>query len=216
MLTYITVPVGPFQENCRFLINGDNMNALICDPGDNARELYMLAEKYHLNVKAIILTHGHHDHCGGAAELAELLHVPVWGPHRDDEYWLHNLDMQASMFGLETRPPLTPQRYFNDGESVDIEGIGEPMLVLHCPGHTPGQVCYYFAASKLLLSGDVLFAGSVGRSDFPQGDPEQLIRSIRDKLLILPDDTKVLPGHGGESTIGREKAGNPYVNGYFD
>lgn len=215
MLKYITIPVGAFQENCRFIINEDNLCTLICDPGDNARELYMLTEKYGLKVKAIILTHGHLDHCGGAADLAALLNVPVLGPHKADEYWLQNLSMQASMFGLDDRPPLTPSRYFNDGEKVEIEGMAEPMLVIHCPGHTPGQVCYYFRESGLLLSGDVLFAGSVGRSDFPQGDPEQLISSIRTKLLILPDETKVLPGHGGESTIGDEREGNPYINGYF-
>ncbi len=215
MLTYVTVPVGAFCENCRIIINQATQKAVVCDPGANARDLYLLISRYKLKVTAIILTHGHLDHCGGAAELAELLSVQVVGPHADDEYWLHNLDLQARMFGLASRPPLTPARYLKDGEKLDL-GLGEEILVLHCPGHTPGQVCYYFGKSGFVLSGDVLFAGSLGRSDFPQGDPEKLMESIRNKLLVLPDDTKVLSGHGEETTIGIERRSNPYINGYFD
>jgi glyoxylase-like metal-dependent hydrolase (beta-lactamase superfamily II) len=210
MLTYASLTVGAFQVNCRFITSKETKRCVICDPGDNAAVIINHARKNNLDPAAVILTHGHLDHCGAAVEVADALKIPVIGPHRNDELWLSNLDKQAKMFGLESKPALVPDRYLNDGEILDLD-IGEKILVLHCPGHTPGQVCYYFRESGFLLSGDVLFAGSVGRSDFPGGDHDDLINSIKNKILILPDDTAVLPGHGPDTTVGEEKNRNPYL-----
>ncbi len=210
MLTYANLIVGSFQVNCRIISNRETGRCVICDPGDNADKITGHIRNNRLVPTAVILTHGHLDHCGAAAEVAEAFKIPVVGPHRDDREWLRNLDRQARMFGLETRPALESDRYVTDGEKLDLE-LGETILVLHCPGHTPGQVCYYFRESGFLLSGDVLFAGSVGRSDFPGGNHSDLINSIRNRILILPDSTAVLPGHGPDSTVGEERNTNPYL-----
>ncbi len=214
MLRYVTAPVGAFMENCRFVFNPETRAAAVCDPGDDARDLYRLLEGHKLKATCVILTHGHLDHCGAARELADLLGVKIIGPHRDDGYWLMNLELQAAMFGLDPRGPLVPDRYLADGESVDL-GLGENAKALHCPGHTPGQICYYFEQSGLLLSGDVLFAGSIGRTDLPQGNYEELMKSIKEKLAVLPGNTRVLPGHGPETDMATEQAENPFLRGGF-
>jgi hydroxyacylglutathione hydrolase len=214
MLNVFTYTQTPFAQNCRIVFDDKTKNCIICDPGSasDATFIYNEISKYNLNAQAILLTHGHHDHCGGAQELAKLLNVPILGPQIKDKFWLDNFHEQANMFGLAQSAAPEITRFLNDNEELDLK-LSETIKVLHCPGHTPGQVCFYAEKSKLLLSGDVLFAGSVGRSDFPQGDPDELLTSIREKLLTLPEDTKVLPGHGPDTTIYREKFTNPFLIG---
>lgn len=210
MLNYITYQQTAFAQNCRIVFNAESKNAIICDPGDNAPFLYGEIQKLNLNATAILLTHGHLDHCGAAADLSRLLNVDVIGPQAEDSIWLDHLIEQSKMFGLPMTDNLKVDRFLNDGEELDLS-LGEIFKVSHCPGHTPGHVCYYATKSNFVLSGDVLFAGSVGRSDFPHGDPQTLINSINNKLLILPGNTIVLPGHGPDTTIDREKSSNPFL-----
>ena len=191
MLTILTYEVTAFYQKCRLIFDATTKNAVITDPGAEANLLYKEVEKLGLHIQAILLTHGHLDHAGAARELS-------------------NMNQQAQMFGLSPADNVIPDRWLNDGDKLNLN-LGEEIEVLHCPGHTPGHVCFYFATSGFVVSGDVLFAGSVGRSDFPFGDPEELITSIKSKLLTLPDKTKVLPGHGSDTTIAREKMFNPYL-----
>lgn len=210
MLTYITYQQTAFAQNCRIIFNAETNRAVICDPGDNAPFLYGEIQKLNLKPTAIIITHGHLDHCGAAADLARLLNVDIIGPQKEDSVWLDHLIEQSRMFGLPMADNLKVDRFLEDGEELDL-GLGELFKVFHCPGHTPGSVCYYAEKSCFILSGDVLFAGSVGRSDFPHGDPQALISSIKSKLLTLPATTLVLPGHGPETTIEREKSTNQFL-----
>lgn len=210
MLTILTYEVTAFYQKCRLIFDATTKNAVITDPGAEANLLYKEVEKLGLHIQAILLTHGHLDHAGAARELASLFNCPLIGPHKADEVWLSNMNQQAQMFDLSPADNVIPDRWLNDGDKLNLN-LGEEIEVLHCPGHTPGHVCFYFATSGFVVSGDVLFAGSVGRSDFPFGDPEELITSIKSKLLTLPDKTKVLPGHGSDTTIAREKMFNPYL-----
>lgn len=157
----------------------------------------------------ILLTHGHLDHVGAAAELAQHYGVPVFGPEKEDEFWLQGLPAQSRMFGLEECQPLTPDRWLNEGDTISIGNV--TLQVLHCHGHTPGHVVFFDDRAKLLISGDVIFKGGVGRSDFPRGDHNQLISSIKDKLLPLGDDVIFIPGHGPLSTLGYERLHNPFL-----
>ena len=214
MLKVFTYQQTPFRQNCRIIFNHETLNAIVCDMGsaEDAPFIYKECEKYNFKVKAILLTHGHIDHCGGADNLAELLHVPIVGPHKADEVWLNKMDEQAKMFrlsGVSTRTPNI-SHFVTDNEKIDF-ALGEEILCIHCPGHTPGHMCYYMMESKMLLAGDVLFAGSVGRCDFTFGDPEALLHSIKNKLFMLPDETQVLTGHGPDTTIMRERMSNPYL-----
>lgn len=210
MLQYNSLTVGAFQVNCRFIFNPETKNCVICDPGDDADRIMAFVSSRGLNVTAVLLTHGHLDHCGAAATVAEHYKTGITGPSREDSMWLDILPRQAVMFGLPSCPPLTPDRWLTGGEKLDL-GLGEEAEVLHCPGHTPGHVCFHFPLSGILLSGDVLFAGSVGRSDFPGGNHEDLISSIRNLIMTLPDSTAVLPGHGPDTTVGTEREQNPYL-----
>jgi len=157
----------------------------------------------------LLLTHGHLDHVGAAAEIAARLGIPIEGPHHADDYWLKALPQQCAMFGFPRTEALTPARWLADGVTVSV---GEVVLeVLQCPGHTPGHVVFYHRGSKTAFVGDVLFAGSIGRTDFPGGDSDALIDSIRNRLFPLGDDVSFIPGHGPDSTFGRERRMNPYV-----
>jgi glyoxylase-like metal-dependent hydrolase (beta-lactamase superfamily II) len=171
----------------------------------------LLAEVARLGVtlKAIWLTHAHIDHAGGVGELANRLSLPIVGPHPGDQFWIDGLPQQSQMFGFPLAQDFTPTRWLADGDTVTIGHC--TLAVRHCPGHTPGHVVFHSATAQRVFVGDVLFAGSIGRTDFPQGNHEQLLSSIRERLWPMGDETVFIPGHGPESTLGRERRTNPYV-----
>jgi glyoxylase-like metal-dependent hydrolase (beta-lactamase superfamily II) len=208
-LKVAVVPVTPFQQNASIIWCTATMQAAIVDPGGDVPRLIEAVKKLAVTPVAIWLTHGHIDHAGGAAELAEALELPIIGPHRDDQFLMDNLEAQGTMFGIDGARPVTPGRYLSDGDTVTLGEL--TFAIAHVPGHSPGSVTFYHAPSLFLLAGDTLFQGSIGRTDFPYGDHAQFIRSIKAKLMILPDEVTFLPGHGPASTIGAERAGNPYI-----
>ena len=208
---YLTVPVTPFQQNCSIVWCEATKRAAVIDPGGDLPELLRQVERLGVTLEQIWLTHGHIDHAGGAGELARRLQLPVIGPHEGDRYWLDGLPRQALQFGFAPAEPFTPTRWLVDGDRVQV---GECELVVrHCPGHTPGHVVFHSAQARRAFVGDVLFAGSIGRTDFPGGDHATLIASITQRLWPMGDDTVFIPGHGPESTFGRERRTNPFVGG---
>ncbi|OHX13412.1 MBL fold metallo-hydrolase [Chromobacterium sphagni] len=208
-LKYHVIPVTPFAQNCSVLWCSVSRQAAVIDAGGDIERIRAWVDSQGLTVQKLLLTHGHIDHAGGAARLAEQLGVKIEGPERSESFWLDQLPTQGKMFGFPRSEPLTPDRWLEEGDTVTV---GEETLqVIHCPGHTPGHVVFYSAAAGLLVAGDVLFQGSIGRTDFPMGNHQQLVDAIQQKLFMLPDATTVLPGHGPLTTIGAEKRGNPYV-----
>jgi glyoxylase-like metal-dependent hydrolase (beta-lactamase superfamily II) len=205
----VIIPVTPFQQNCTLLWCEATKRAVVIDPGGDVADIERTIADSGVTVEKIWLTHGHVDHVGGAAELKAKLNVPIEGPHRDDLHLLQNVVVTARMFGMEGVANVTPDRFLDEGDTVEIGEL--TFEVLHCPGHSPGSVAFINAAQRLAISGDVLFAGSVGRTDLPGGDQAQLLKSIRDKLLPLADDVTVLCGHGPFTTIGRERSTNPFL-----
>lgn len=210
-LKVMIVPVTPFAQNCTVLWDEDVRRATVIDPGGDVPRLRAALVDAGLQVERILLTHGHVDHAGGAAELAEALGVEVWGPHPGDADLLAALVEQARRFGLAAARPVQPQRWLSEGETVAI--AGKPFTVLHCPGHTPGHVVFVAAEPRLAVVGDVLFRGSIGRTDFPYGDHDALVTSIREKLFPLGDEIRFLCGHGPGGTFGEERMSNPFVSG---
>lgn len=212
-MRYRIVPVTPFDQNCTLLWCENTRQAAVVDPGgDIDRILAALAEEG-LTLALILVTHGHIDHAGAAAALAERTGVPIEGPHPEDRFWIDGMSQQSRMFGFPDGRPFVPTRWLNDGDTVSF---GEVTLqVLHCPGHTPGHVVFYDPAGKLLQVGDVLFQGSIGRTDFPRGDHATLIASIQGKLFPLGDDVAFIPGHGPMSTLGEERRYNPFLSGRY-
>lgn len=208
MNTFI-LPVTPFEQNCSLIWEPATRRAAVVDPGGDVDEILAEIAARDLQVEKILLTHGHIDHVGGTAELARRLGVPVEGPQREEAFWLEQLPEQCRMFGFPDTPALRPDRWLEDGDTVTVGGM--TLDVLHTPGHTPGHVCFIHRPSKLALVGDVLFAGSIGRTDFPRGDHGALIRAIRGKLFPLGDDFSFIPGHGPTSTFGEERCNNPFV-----
>ncbi|RMD01849.1 MBL fold metallo-hydrolase [Aquitalea palustris] len=208
-LQYHLIPVTPFAQNCSVLWCSVTREAAIVDAGGDISRIRAWIEQQGLTVSKLLLTHGHIDHAGGAGELAAQLGVQIEGPEQSESFWLDQLPNQGRMFGFPSSPALTPERWLNEGDSVSIGQ--ETLQVIHCPGHTPGHVVFYSAAASLLVAGDVLFQGSIGRTDFPMGNHQQLIDAIQQKLFLLPDDTVVIPGHGPLTTIGDEKRHNPFV-----
>jgi glyoxylase-like metal-dependent hydrolase (beta-lactamase superfamily II) len=207
------IPVTAFAQNCSVVWCEQTRRGAVIDPGGDLDHIARVVEREQLTVERVLLTHGHLDHVGAAAALAERYAVPIEGPHRADAFWLDALRDQAAMFGLPPSKPCVPDRWLNDGDTVAFGD--ERLAVLHCPGHTPGHVVFHHAGAQLAFVGDVLFAGSIGRTDFPGGDFGQLIRSIREKLFPLGDAVRFVPGHGPESTFGEERHTNPFIAGRY-
>ncbi|MEC5320270.1 MBL fold metallo-hydrolase [Brenneria populi subsp. brevivirga] len=208
-MKYQIVPVTAFSQNCTLLWCEKTNEAAIVDPGGEAEKIKQAVSQAGIAVKQILLTHGHLDHVGAAAELAEYYQVPILGPQAEDAFWLDGLPAQSRMFGLGDCQPLKPTRWLKEGDEVKVGEV--TLAVFHCPGHTPGHIVFFDAASRLAQVGDVIFNGGVGRSDFPQGDHQALIASIRNKLLPLGDDVTFIPGHGPISTFGQERKTNPFI-----
>jgi len=211
MLRYATIPVTAFQQNCSIVWCDETMKAAVIDPGGNLDVLLTAVKRLGVTLEQIWLTHAHIDHAGGTAELSQQLDLPIIGPHPGDQFWIDGLPMQGQRFGLPHAEPFTPTRWLHDGDTVSIGHC--TLNVRHCPGHTPGHVVFHSPEAKRAFVGDVLFAGSIGRTDFPQGNHQQLIDSITQRLWPMGDDTVFIPGHGPESTFGRERQTNPFVGG---
>jgi glyoxylase-like metal-dependent hydrolase (beta-lactamase superfamily II) len=209
-LKYRVIPVTPFEQNCTLLWCTETRKAAVVDPGGDLDRILAAAEDEGVIMEKILLTHAHIDHAGGTAELAKSAGLPIEGPHKDDNFWIQGLAMQAQMFGFPAPEVFTPNRWLEDGDTVTVGN--ETLEVLHTPGHTPGHVVFFHRASKLAQVGDVLFNGSIGRTDFPKGDYNTLIHSIREKLFPLGDDVAFICGHGPMSTFGHERATNPFVS----
>ncbi len=204
------VPVTPFQQNCTILFDTDDKLGVVVDPGGDIDQILAVLKKDAIVAMAIWLTHGHIDHAGGAMDLKEALGVEIIGPHEADRPLLDNLENQAKRFGLtEAVRNCIPDRFLSEGETVSFGG--HSFEVLHCPGHAPGHVVYYNRAAKFAHVGDVLFRGSIGRTDLPGGDHAALIRSIKDKLLPLGDDIGFICGHGPGGRFGEERRSNPFL-----
>jgi glyoxylase-like metal-dependent hydrolase (beta-lactamase superfamily II) len=203
------VPVTPLQQNCSLIWDMTTKEAVFVDPGGDIDKLLGALAHFGLTLKRIWLTHGHLDHAGAAAELRDRTSVAVEGPHKDDQFWLDQIESSAARYGLAGARNVTPDRYLEDGEELEFGGV--KFGVVHTPGHTPGHVVIYNREGKIAFVGDVLFAGSIGRTDFPRGNHEQLIRSITEKLWPLGSDMRFVPGHGPASTFGQERQTNPFV-----
>ncbi len=209
------IPVGMLQCNCSILGDETSGEAIVVDPGDDIPRIMKLLEKHRLAVKQILITHAHIDHIAGAARLKQLTGAPILYNPRDLPL-VQMMDVQATWLGMPTPEVHAPDDALEDGRVIAIGAVGNgpPALtgnILHTPGHTQGSVCLHLPTQQLLLAGDTLFAGSVGRTDLPGGDTRTLIRSIHDKLLTLPDTTIVVPGHGPSTTIGNERESNPFL-----
>ena len=205
----IVIPVTPYQQNCSLVICEETNKAAIVDPGGEAERILSAVKNHNVTVEKIILTHGHLDHVGAAETLAKQLHIPIIGPEKEDAFWLNEMEQQCNMFGFPKVDSFLPTEWLEEGDIVEVGNT--KFSVLHIPGHTPGHVVLFDAVSKQLIAGDILFNGSIGRSDFPRGDHGQLISGIKTKLLTLPEETLVYPGHGPTTTIGREKVSNPHL-----
>ncbi|MFP5229182.1 MAG: MBL fold metallo-hydrolase [Acidobacteriota bacterium] len=203
-----TFPVGPLQCNCTILGDETTGEAMVVDPGDNIPQILAFLARHKLTLKQIIVTHGHIDHVGGAARLKKATGAPVLMNQRDLEQ-LEIMDQQAGWLGVEPPEVAPPDVSADEGMIIGI--AGHAAQVLCTPGHTQGSICLHFVPENLLLAGDTLFAGSIGRTDLPGGNPRQILRSLHDRLLTLPDETRVIPGHGPGTTIGEERQSNPFL-----
>lgn len=204
------MPVTSFRQNCTLIWDDESLEAVLCDVGGDVPMILDEVKKLGLTVKAIWLTHGHLDHCGGVVEFLEHMTVPVFGPHRDDDFLLQSLPEITASYGFPISPSFEPSQWLDEGQTLNF-GVHR-FHVFHIPGHTPGHLVFYCAEQKLLIAGDVLFYESVGRTDFPRSSTEALLHGIRHKLYSLPDDVVVIAGHGRTTTIGHEKQYNPFIN----
>ncbi len=209
-MEYQIVPVTAFEQNCTLLWCRETRAAVVVDPGGDLDQIENAIGEAGLEVTQILLTHGHIDHAAGAPDLAGRLGIPIAGPQENDRFLLEALPQQSRMFGLPPARSFTPDRWLNEGDRIDVGN--QQIDVIHCPGHTPGHVVFFSAETQLAQVGDVLFKGAIGRTDFPRGDYDVLIHSIRNKLLPLGDDVVFIPGHGPTSTFGQERRSNPFLN----
>jgi hydroxyacylglutathione hydrolase len=206
------LPVTPLEQNCCLIWCTKTMRGAFTDPGGDLDKLKAAAARHGVTVEKILLTHGHLDHCGQSGMFAKELGVPIEGPHEADRFWISRLDDDGKRWGMDAHS-FEPDRWLENGDTVTV---GEVTLdVYHCPGHTPGHVVFHHAPSKIAIVGDVLFQGSIGRTDFPMGDHQQLLDSITGRLWPLGNDTAFVPGHGPMSTFGRERQTNAYVSDYM-
>ncbi len=204
------IPVTPFQQNCSLIWCETSGSAALIDPGGDVDQLLARVNQAGVKLEKLLLTHAHLDHVGGALALAREFKLPIVGPQEEDAFWLDALPEQARMFGFSAAESFRPDHWLHDGDIVEL---GELRLrVIHCPGHTPGHVVFFDPGSRHAFVGDVLFKGSIGRTDFPKGNHAALISAIRDKLFPLGDDVTFIPGHGPMSTFGREQRSNPYLS----
>jgi hydroxyacylglutathione hydrolase len=209
MFQHEVIPVTAFEQNCSLVWCDETHEAALIDPGGDIPKLLAEVKRLGLTLKAIWLTHPHIDHAGATGTLARTLSLPIIGPHEADQYWIDGLPKQSQMFGFPQAEPFAPTQWLHEGDEVTIGHC--TLQVRHCPGHTPGHVIFYEPTTRHAFVGDVLFAGSIGRSDFPGGDHATLIRSINERLLPLGDDVTFTPGHGPDSTMGRERQTNPFL-----
>ncbi len=204
------VPVTPFQQNCSVIWCEITKEGAVVDPGGDLERVMAVVDQHNLRLSKILLTHGHLDHAAASADLAEALNLQIEGPNQADKFWIDALPETAARYGFPPARAFTPNRWLVGGDTV---WVGDVRLdVIHCPGHTPGHVVFLHRPSRFALVGDVLFRGSIGRTDFPRGDHEALIRSIRERLFPLGDDIVFVPGHGPTSSFGFERQSNPYVS----
>lgn len=204
------VCVTPFQQNCSVIWCDKSSVGAVIDPGGDIQKIMDVINQHQINIDKILLTHGHLDHAGGAAELASQLSVPIIGPHKDDDFWLEGMEEQAKSYGFAGVKRCFPDQWLIDGDNIQVGE--ESLAVYHCPGHTPGHVVFHHSGSKLAFVGDVLFQGSIGRTDFPKGDLQTLIHSITSKLWPLGNETRFVSGHGSISDFASERANNPFVS----
>ena len=205
----VVVPVTPFAQNCSIVWCPRTGAGAVIDPGGDLDQVLAAADKENVRLQKILLTHAHIDHAGGTAQLARERSLPIEGPHRGDEFWIEGLAEQGRMFGLGHADRFVPDRWLEHGDRVQLGEL--EFEVRHCPGHTPGHVVFFEPRTRVAFVGDVLFAGSIGRTDFPGGDYDTLIRSIREQLFSLGDDVRFVPGHGPMSTFGEERRSNPFA-----
>lgn len=209
-MKYRIIPVTPFQQNCTLLWCEQTKKAAVVDPGGDLDRILSAVEEEGVTLEKIMLTHAHIDHAGGTAELSSSHSLPIEGPHKGDQFWIDGMAQQCTMFNFPHCDGFTPDRWLEDGDTVKV---GESVFdVVHCPGHTPGHVVFHNAEDKMALVGDVIFHGSIGRTDFPQGNHQELIDSIKNKLFPLGESVEFIPGHGPGSTFGVEMKSNPFVH----
>jgi hydroxyacylglutathione hydrolase len=209
MIRAVIIPVTPFQQNCSLVWDEQSRRGAVIDPGGDLDRVLAEADGRGLTLEKILLTHAHLDHCAATPDLARARTLPIEGPQREDKFWLEALPELTAQFGFPPAEVFEPDRWLEHGDRVTVGG--QSLEVLHCPGHTPGHVVFFHPQERCAWVGDVLFAGSIGRTDFPRGNHDTLIRSIRERLFPLGDDVRFVPGHGPMSTFGAERRGNPFV-----
>ena len=214
MLQAMIVPVTPFRQNCTVLWDKDSKVGAVVDPGGDLDQVEQVIAEHGVTLVKVLVTHGHMDHAGGVAEIAERHGIPIEGPHIDDQFWIEQIPASGARYGIADARSFTPTRWLEGGDVVTVGRLS--FDVRHCPGHTPGHVVFYNREANVALVGDVLFRGSVGRSDLPRGNHEQLIRSIREQLWPLGDDVTFVPGHGPTSTFGYERKTNAYCSDFVE
>lgn len=212
MLQYKIIPVTQFEQNCTLFWCDETMKGAVIDPGGNAQKIIATIEALKITLSKVLLTHAHLDHAGATQVIADHFSVQIEGPHKEDQFWIDAIPQQKAMMGFSEGDFFTPNRWLDQGDRVEFGNI--ELEVYFCPGHTPGHVVFYHRESNLAQVGDVLFKGSIGRSDFPRGDQATLIKSIRENLFPLGNEVRFIPGHGPMSTFGEERRSNPYVGDF--